>query len=55
MNYAKKHLNCPVTVQFKQFKNQKDPVPGLYCSKHGKLIKWLSQQDFHLIKQDLDK
>lgn len=40
-----KHLNCPVAIRFKNFKNRVESVPELYCVCHNKHIKWLTQQD----------
>ena len=50
---VKKHDKCPVEVRHKEFKGRPFPVPGLYCACHGTWIKWLSDEDYDLIKEEL--
>ena len=51
---VKKHDNCPVKVEYKQFRTRPLPVPGLYCARHGTWIKWLSEQDYQSIQGELN-
>lgn len=45
MNNIERHLNCPMGIRFKNFKDRVESVPELYCITHNKHIKWLSQAD----------
>jgi hypothetical protein len=54
MKNAQKHLNCPMYISFKQFKNRPELVPGLYCSKHDVWIKWLNHKDYTAIKHSVE-
>lgn len=36
------HKHCQMEIRWKEWKNQTDCVPGLYCQKHNKWIQWLT-------------
>jgi hypothetical protein len=42
----KKHANHEVVIIPRVHKNRSDPVPGLYCAKCCKLVKWLSYDEW---------
>jgi hypothetical protein len=39
-----KHDSCPVVIIERWHLNKPNPIPGLYCATHGKLIKWLNRE-----------
>lgn len=45
------HHNCEVVILPRYHKNRSKLVPGLYCQKHSKLIKWLSPESAEELKQ----
>ena len=50
------HLGCEVHIKWKQRFNPQtnrfDALPGLYCTKHKKHIKWLNvQHAYELINE----
>jgi hypothetical protein len=42
---ASTHKDCPVDIRWKKYKNKPLPTPALFCSKHGKFLDWLPEED----------
>jgi hypothetical protein len=43
------HKECTCVIIERLHVNRLHPVPGLYCEKHSKLIKWLNPKDFKFL------
>jgi hypothetical protein len=46
-----RHNNCSVVIIPRYHKNRPQLVPGLYCENHGKLIKWIRNEQINELKE----